>query len=76
MTVSNFNMLSKGAASLDGNVKGNFAADFTYILADEENMNFHAFADEGENWIKHRDDGKCLNCDPEMVQRLNSKNLA
>jgi hypothetical protein len=73
MTVSNFNMMSKGATN---SVKApdNNPHEFTYIVADEAQTNFHAFFDEKEAWINHRDNGTSMNCDAEMVKKLLGKN--
>lgn len=69
MTVSNFSMMSKGAA--DTKATGdNQVHDFTYVMADESVKNFNAFFDEHETWITHRDNGQSLNVDAEMVQQL------
>jgi len=68
MVVSNFNMV-KGAAKGAGNA-GSETHEFTYVVADEGQTNFHAFFDEQETWINHRDNGTSLNCDKEMVNKL------
>jgi hypothetical protein len=78
MTVSNFNMMSKGAAK-NTVAPDNNTHEFTYVLADEKQANFHAFFDEHESWINHRDNGTSMNCDAEMVQKLltgSPKNIA
>lgn len=69
MTVSNFNMMSKGASSI-ANASLGEKHEFTYVLADDGQTNFHAFFDEHETWINHRDNGTSLNCDAEMVKKL------
>ncbi len=70
MTVSNFHMTSKGAAKLNDKSSSYEMHDFTYVVADEGKSNFHAFFDEHETWINHRDNGKSLNVDADMVKSL------
>ncbi|WP_207495046.1 hypothetical protein [Aridibaculum aurantiacum] len=70
MTVSNFHMESKGAANLFNGATINEPHEFTYVVADESQSNFHAFFDEHETWITHRDDGHSLNVDADIVQKL------
>lgn len=76
MTVSNFNMMSKGASTGQANVGDNKQHDFTYVVADEAQANFHAFFDEKETWINHRDNGKSLNIDAELATKLLGKGKA
>lgn len=70
MTVSNFHLMSKGAANVNNGATENEQHDFTYIVADESQANFHAFYDEHESWITHRDNGRSLNVDADIVRRL------
>lgn len=72
MTVSNFHMLSKGAGSFNG-IGDDKPHDFTYVVADEERANFHAFFDEQETWINHRDNREALNVDADIVNKLLNK---
>ena len=73
MTVSNFNMVSKGASNIPANAAGNKPHDFTYVVADDQQESFHAFFDEQETWINHRDNGQALNVDAEIVSKLLGK---
>ena len=75
MTVSNFSMMSKGAANLNAGAAASQMHDFTYVVADEGQSNFHAFFDEHESWINHRDNGRSLNVDADIVKRLLSKGM-
>ena len=78
MIVSDFNMMSKGATNV-AITEESEKHEFTYVLAEEGNTNFHAFFDEHETWINHRDNGTSLNCDAEMVSKLlgvSDKNIA
>lgn len=70
MTISSFTLMSKGASDQQSALNEAANHDFAYVLANQENANFHAYFDEHESWINHRDDGKCLNADASMVQRL------
>ena len=70
MTVSDFSMMSKGASNVNALTAGSHSNDFTYVVADEAKANFHAFFDEHETWINHRDNGKSLNVDADIVSKL------
>ena len=43
MTVSDFSMLSKGAATVNAGFPLSQQHNFTYVVADEDRTNFHAF---------------------------------
>ena len=73
MTVSDFSMLSKGAATANAGSPLNQQHNFTYVVADEDRTNFHAFFDDQETWINHRDNGSSLNVDSDIVNKLLGK---
>lgn len=73
MIVSNFNMMSKGAGVSNPENSDAVSHTFTYIMADEEQMNFHMFGGGHEAWINHRDDGQSLNCDAALAEKLMRK---
>jgi hypothetical protein len=74
MTVSNFNLESKGATDLPLSAHSMEIHEFTYVMADHDQASFHAFFDEKETWINHRDDGKCLNVDPCIAAKFMNVN--
>jgi DNA topoisomerase-1 len=70
MQVSDYTLLSKGAA-VNGPVKKENPDQFTYILADEKRNILHVYSsEENEKWINSRDTGTSLNADPSTIAKL------
>ncbi|MDB5191280.1 MAG: hypothetical protein JWQ96_843 [Segetibacter sp.] len=66
MEVFDYRVENKGAAVGPKTQGGEHA--FTYLVADDKA--FHCYCDEHENWINHRDNGKSIQVDQDVINKL------